>query len=102
MLASEPECTRRLRNPLASSACPAAVQTDCRCGPNAAASEETRPARDPTSDIIIDSKPAKGLPRKATGCHITAALAGCCPCRERQTTRLNCFKSTGDSIEFAA
>src|SRR3981081_2575470 len=42
------------------------------------------------------------LAPKATGCHITAAPAARGPCRKRQTTRLNCFKSTGDSIEFAA
>src|ERR1700732_4426233 len=77
MLTSEPECTRRLRNPLASSACPAAVQTDCRCGPNAAASEETKPARDPTSDIIRDSKPAEGLPRRQLVAILPPRLAAC-------------------------
>src|SRR5882757_4712181 len=77
------------------------------CRRTAGADQMLRRARKPGRPAIqrrtSSATPSlERLASKATGCHITATLAACGPCRKRQTTRLNCFKSTGDSIEFAA
>ena len=45
------------------------------------------------------------LPKSTCGMRLSVvwcAQTATTPCRERQTTRCDCFKSPGDSIEFAA
>src|ERR1700761_923305 len=113
MLRSDPECTRRLRNWLVSRARAAWAQRRSRWGPNAACSRDCRSFLDPTLDIFdscganltIHRHPGNRLPYYSNHARVTVVRRTQQPhgSLSGMTDRLlSCFKTAGDSIEFAA